>query len=271
MIIDFHTHCFPDELAPRAMSKLSQNSGMPYYHNGTLSGLKESAKKSGIDMCVVLPIATKPQQTRTINRWALSVMEEDKDIICFGTVHPEFDKWKEEIRWLKENGFAGIKFHPDYQDFFVDDKKMYPIYDAIFQNDMVILFHSGVDPAFMPPYHCTPKKLHKVLKDFSGAKIVAAHMGGYKFFDKTLECLIGEDVYLDTSFFFGEVDIQNPEKIFRNHGIDKILFATDSPWKDQKREVEYVNSLRLSEEEKEKIFWKNAQQLLGLKIVHRAK
>lgn len=78
-------------------------------------------------------------------------------------------------------------------------------------------------------------------------------------------------MYLDTSFFFGEVDIQNPEEIFRNHGIDKILFATDSPWKDQKREVEYVNSLRLSEEEKEKIFWKNAQQLLGLKIVHRAK
>lgn len=186
MIIDFHTHCFPDELAPRAMSKLSQNSGMPYYHNGTLSGLKESAKKAGIDMCVVLPIATKPQQTRTINKWALSVMEENKDIICFGTVHPEFDEWKEEIRWLKENGFAGIKFHPDYQDFFVDDIKMYPIYDAIFQNDMIILFHSGVDPAFMPPYHCTPKKLHKVLKDFSGTKIVAAHMGGYRFLKRRL-------------------------------------------------------------------------------------
>ena len=90
MIIDFHTHCFPDELAPRAMSKLSQNSGMPYYHNGSLSGLKDSAKKAGIDMCVVLPIATRPQQTKTINRLTLSVMEENKDIICFGTVHPEF-------------------------------------------------------------------------------------------------------------------------------------------------------------------------------------
>lgn len=143
---------------------------------------------------------------------------------------------------------------------------MYPIYDAIFQNDMIILFHSGVDPAFMPPYHCTPKKLHKVLKDFSGTKIVAAHMGGYRFFEETLECLIGEDVYLDTSFFFGEVDIQNPEEIFRNHGIDKILFATDSPWKDQKREVEYVNSLRLSEEEKEKIFGRMHSSYLDLKL-----
>ncbi len=198
-------------------------------------------------------------------------MEKNKDIICFGTVHPEFAEFKEEIKWLKENGFLGIKFHPDYQDFFVDDKKMYPFYDSIAKNDMIILFHSGVDPAFMPPYHCTPKRLQRVLKDFSGAKIIAAHMGGYRFFEETLECLIGEDVYLDTSFFFGEVDIESPEEIFRKHGIEKILFATDSPWKEQKREVEYVDSLRLSEEEKEKIFWKNAQRLLGLKIVLRAK
>ncbi|WPX09254.1 amidohydrolase family protein [Anaerocellum danielii] len=268
MIIDFHTHCFPDSLAPRAMSKLSQNSGMPYYHDGTLKGLKESVRKAGIDMCVVLPIATKPQQTRTINRWALSVMDENKDIICFGTIHPEFDEWQQEIEWLKMHGFKGIKFHPDYQDFFVDDKKMYPIYDAIFQNNMIILFHSGVDPAYEPPYHCTPKRLKKVLKDFPNAKIVAAHMGGYRFFEETLEYLIGEDVYLDTSFFFGEVDIQKPEEIFRKHGIEKILFATDSPWKDQKKEVEYVKKLKLTSDEVEMIFGKNAQELLKLEVHH---
>jgi len=268
MIIDFHTHCFPDDLAPKAMSKLSQNSGMPYYHDGTLSGLRESAKKAGIDMCVVLPIATKPQQTRAINRWTLSIIKEYKDIICFGTIHPEFEEWQQEIEWLKMQGFKGIKFHPDYQDFFVDDRKMYPIYDAIVQNNMIILFHSGVDPAFKPPYHCTPKRLKRVLKDFPSAKIIAAHMGGYRFFDETREYLLGENVYLDTSFFFGEIEIENVEEVFRKHGIEKILFATDSPWKDQKKEVEYVKKLKLSSDEIEMIFGKNAQELLKIEVHH---
>lgn len=262
MIIDFHTHCFPDDLAPRAMSKLSQNSRLPSHHDGTLSGLKESAKKAGIDICVVLPIATKPTQTRTINRWALSIMNDD--IISFGTIHPDYEDWQAEIEWLKSNHFKGVKFHPDYQDFFVDDKKMYPIYDAIVQSNMIILFHSGVDPAFNPPYHCTPQRLSKVLKDFPSAKMIAAHMGGYRFFNETLEFLLGKDIYLDTSFFFGEVELNNPEEVFLKHGIEKILFATDSPWKDQKKEVEYVENLNLTTSQIEMIFEKNATSLLRI-------
>lgn len=262
MIIDFHTHCFSDDIAERAMSKLSQNSGLPAHHNGTISGLVESAKNAQIDVCVVLPIATKPTQTRTINRWALSIM--DEHIVSFGTIHPEFEEYEDEIQWLVSNHFKGVKFHPDYQDFFVDDKKMYPIYDAIIQNNMMILFHSGVDPAFEAPYHCTPRRLKNVLSNFPHAKIIAAHMGGYRFFDEMCEYLLKKDVYLDTSFYFGEVNIDNPERIFIEHGIEKILFATDSPWKDQKREVEYIMRCSLNDNHKEMILYKNAKELLGI-------
>lgn len=94
-------------------------------------------------------------------------------------------------------------------------------------------------------------------------------MGGYRFFEEMFECLIGEDMYFDIFFFFGEVDIESLEEIFRKYGIDKILFVIDFFWKDQKREVEYVDSLRFFEEEKEKIFWKNVQWLFGFKIVYR--
>ncbi|MEZ0537993.1 amidohydrolase family protein [Caldicellulosiruptoraceae bacterium PP1] len=262
MIIDFHTHCFPDDLAQRAMKKLSQNSSLSYYHNGTVNGLKEVAKKAKIDKCIVLPIATKPEQTQTINRWVKSI--QDECIISFGTIHPKYQNWQDEINWLKENNFKGIKFHPDYQDFFVDSKEMFPIYDAIIQCGMIMIFHCGVDVAFNPPYHCTPDRLINLLNEFQDAKIVAAHMGGYRFFSDVQKYLIGKNVYLDTSFFFGEEYVGNIEDILKKHGIEKILFATDSPWKDQAREIEYIRNLRLTDDEKDMILGKNAMRLLEL-------
>jgi len=260
LIIDFHTHCFPDELAPKAMNKLSANSSLPYYHDGTVKGLKNAARKAGVDKCIVLPIATKPEQTKTINRWAKNI--QDENIISFGTIHPKFTEWQDEIDWLKNNNFKGVKFHPDYQNFFVDDIEMFPIYDAIVQSGLVIVFHSGVDVAFKPPYHCTPYRLANILKQFKNAKIVAAHMGGYRFFSDVLEYLLTKNVYLDTSFFFGEEKVENAEDIFRSHGIDKILFATDSPWKEQSTEIGFINKLNLSSYEKDMIFGGNAENLL---------
>ena len=43
MIIDMHTHCFPDPLAKKAMPMLAMRSGNPYpAFGGTASGLRES-------------------------------------------------------------------------------------------------------------------------------------------------------------------------------------------------------------------------------------
>ena len=70
MVIDFHTHTFPDKIAPQTIAALAEKSGSTPYRNGTLSSLLESMRKNGVDYSVILPVATKPSQVPSINRLA---------------------------------------------------------------------------------------------------------------------------------------------------------------------------------------------------------
>lgn len=262
MIIDIHTHTFPDSLAARAIVTLTGKAQIPAYTDGTVSNLKSSMKAAGIDICVLQHIATKPEQTVNVNRWAVDV--QDADIISFGSIHPEFADWKSEIRRLAASGIKGVKFHPEYQDFYVDDKKLFLIYDALCEAGLIILFHAGEDLGFPPPCHCTPPRLSKVLDTFPGAKIIAAHMGGFRYWDEVEEYLLGRDIYLDSSFALNDMTPERMVDLIKAHGTDKILFGTDSPWTDQAREVAKIKSLNLAGEELDAIFSGNAKQLLDL-------
>ena len=53
MVIDFHTHCFPEKIAERAIGKLSATSGLMPYTDGTAEGLKKLMKQDGVDISVV--------------------------------------------------------------------------------------------------------------------------------------------------------------------------------------------------------------------------
>ena len=262
MIIDFHTHCFADEIAVKAIPKLARAGGIKPFTDGTVEGLKKSMQAAGIDISVVQPIATKPQQTVTINRWAAEIRGDS--IISFGTIHPEYSNWKEEILWLSREGFKGVKFHPDYQDFFVDDKKLFNIYEMLFSMNFIVLFHAGLDIAFPEPYHCTPERLQKLPDTFPGAVIVAAHMGGYLYWKGVENYLIGRDIYLDTSFSFDKLGKEDMERMIRKHGTERVLFATDSPWKEQQQELKNIQSLSLNEDEINAILGGNAQKILRL-------
>jgi len=262
MIIDIHTHCFPDNLAPRAVPLLAEKGGISPFTDGTVACLKNSMKKAGIDFSVLQPIATKPEQTTGINRWAVSM--QNGSIIAFGTLHPDYPDWKREIKWLWEAGIKGVKFHPDYQDFYVDDKKVFPIYEALAEAGMIMLFHAGKDIGYPPPYHCPPCRLRKVLDAFPGSIIIAAHMGGYENTYQVEKYLVGQDVYFDTSYSFDILGNGGMEKLIKQHGADRILFGTDSPWKDQEREVDNIRSLNLTEDEMEKILGGNAVRILKL-------
>lgn len=264
MIIDIHTHCFPDELAPRAISSLARRAEIKPYLDGTVADLRRSMGASKVDLCILQPIATKPQQTPGINRWAAGV--QDRQILSFGTIHPEFPGWKDEIKWLREHGIKGVKFHPDYQDYFVDDERVYPIYEGLFNEEMIILFHGGVDLGFPPPYRCTPQRLARVLNVLPGGTIIAAHMGGYRYWEDTRHYLAGKNIYFDTSYSSKEMGTAYMGKVIREHGADKILFGTDSPWGDQIEEISNIRSLDLREDEMAGILWKNAARLLCLEM-----
>ncbi len=263
MIIDFHVHCFPDNLAKKTVQVLAEKANIEEKSDGTVRQLQKSMKKAGIDYSVIQPIATKPSQTRKINNWAASI-NKDK-IISFATLHPLFENWKKELARIKENSFSGIKFHPDYQNFKVDDENLYPIYEEIFKNDLTILFHCGEDIGLAPPYNCTPDRLENVINAFPGGRIVAAHMGGFRYWKEVEEKIAGKNIYLDTSYSRQYMAKEQFLRIINKHGHDKILFATDSPWKDQQNAVQRIKKLKLEKNIEDAIFYKNAVKLLNLK------
>lgn len=263
MIIDFHTHCFPEKIAQRAIMGLSYNSGaIAPNTNGQLDGLVEVMDKDGVDISVVLHIATNERQQHSVNDFAASIQNER--IISFGSVYPDAPDVLEELERIKELGLLGVKLHPEFQNFYVDDEKMKPIYKKISQLGLITLFHAGMDVGYRPPYHCTPKRLEKALLWFS-SPVVAAHLGGLDESEEVIKRLCGkEGLYLDTAYSYGIVPKPVLEDIIDAHGTDKILYGSDCPWHRPSWEKKMISSLELADEEKNKIYFKNAKKLLGL-------
>lgn len=262
LIIDFHVHCFPDLLAGSAVPKIADLAGIPARLNGTVSDLKRSMAKAGITHSVIQHIATRPSQVRSINDFAASVCSQG--IYSFGTLHPDYDDWKSEIVRIKELGLKGIKFHPDYQKFFLDEVRMFPIYEKVFEEDLIALFHAGFDIGLPTSNRSMPDRLSHVLDAFPEAKIVAAHMGGHSVWKAVEEQLVGRSLYFDTSFSLDFIKEDQFKRIIKNHGYKKILFGTDSPWTDQSEEVKRISSLGLKPEELDDIIYNNAARLLKI-------
>lgn len=264
MIIDFHVHAFPDALAAKALPLLSKCSGgvKPNY-DATISGLENYLAKNNVDYAVVLNIATNPHQEKKVNDFAISLLEK-KNIIPFGSVHPDSPNALSELERLAKAGIRGIKLHPDYQHFFVDDEKMFPIYKKIAELGFITVFHAGVDIGYPKPVHCTPERLLRVLDLFDDAPVVAAHFGGWLLWDSVLEDLCGTKVYLDTAFSSGKMPPDYAKELIKTHGADKVLLGSDMPWSDTLDEVRFVQSLDLSAEDEEKILSNNAKRLLNI-------
>lgn len=264
MIIDFHTHAFPDKLAVNAIAKLTYPSKIKPSFDGTVSGLLKSMDEAGIEKSVVLNIATKPAQTENIIKWCKEIKGER--IIPFASIHPDNKKAGDLIKEISGEGLPGIKLHPMYQNFYLDDEKMLFIYEEIVKNNLILLFHIGFDIAF-PDERCAEiGRLKKVVQKFPELKIVAAHTGGWRMWDEVLKVIAGLDIWIETSMTLKYIE---DRKIFleilKKHPSDKIMFGTDAPWTDQKEEVKLMRDIRdISEDLKEKIFSGNAKKLLDL-------
>lgn len=268
MIIDFHTHVFPDSMAERVVHNMAVETGIMPYLTGTVGDLTTSMEKAGIDISILLPVLTKPSQFNTVNHYELEIArtyENGTRLIAFGGIHPDSPTLKEDIKEIRRLGMKGIKLHPDYQQIDFDDIRNIRAMDYASEEGLITVVHAGLDMAFAKHVHCTPPMVVNALKEISPERLVLAHMGGLYYFDEVEELLIDKDVYFDTAYFIGKTNPRQITRIMRKHGLDKILFATDSPWGDQPKNVElFKTTFDLTEEELEKIFWKNAVKLLNM-------
>lgn len=264
MIIDFHTHAFPDSLAERAIPRLAKQGNVLPFSDGTVEGLLAKSKEDGVDICVVHSIATKKEQETNVNNFAISLLE-NKKIIPFGSVYPGSETALFEIERLHNAGICGIKLHPEYQNFYIDDECVYEIYEKCASLSMIVELHAGGDVAFAPPVHATPARIEKITSMFPDTTFVFAHMGGYDMWDEFSRTVRRhENMYIDTSMTdtVAKLDVATALKIIENVGPDHVLFGSDMPWARQCVSIEKVLSFGLSPNENKMIFCQNAEKLL---------
>uniref|UniRef100_UPI0040562676 amidohydrolase family protein n=1 Tax=Acetatifactor sp. TaxID=1872090 RepID=UPI0040562676 len=271
MIIDIHTHIFPEKIAAATIAQLEQKADLKAATNGTVEELLASMDRASIDCSIIVPVVTAPRQFEGINRFAQQINEkygeEQKNglprLLSFGGIHPDSEDYKGQMKTLKSMGFCGIKLHPDYQGVDFDDIRYKRIVAEASELDMTVVVHAGIDIGLPEHVRCTPAMSARVINDTQADKLVLAHLGGWKLWDEVEELLVGSKVYLDTAFIQQYIDKEQFCRIVKNHGSDKILFATDSPWSDQREAVDWLQGCQLSEEDKNAIFSKNALRLLG--------
>lgn len=261
MFIDFHTHVFPEDKALSILQQLSRQGDIPHYTDGTIHGLLAAMESSGIGLSLISRITTRKEKVPAVNQWLLGCVR--PGVAAMATVHPDLPAATADLVRLKEKGFKGVKLHPDYQGFFVDEYRMYPFYEAAQAARMPVLFHAGLDRGLPPPVHATPERLLKVHRQFPDMIMVCAHMGGEDNYEQTESHLLGEDIYLDTAFVLRIMHPETLKRFTRKHPIDRILFGSDSPFTDQAAELRYLMDLTfLTASEKEKIGGLNAAALL---------
>ena len=259
-IIDFHAHAFPDKVAETAVPALAAKGKVTPCLDGRIYSLLLSMDKAGVDKSVLCSIATRPGQFDSILAWSKSIRSER--IVPFPSFHPENPKALENIRIIREEGFKGVKLHPYYQNFMVDEERMLPFYEEIMANDLILVMHTGYDIGFPRNDIAGPARIKRVIEKFPELKIIATHMGAWEMWDEVGELLLGRNVYIDISFSLQYLERDKARDMIMNHKTDRVLFGTDSPWACQDEVAEMLRSLDLGEEVDGKIFRDNALELL---------
>lgn len=279
MVIDFHAHTFPERIAQRAITGMQANSHAAVFGSGTASGLAASMADAGICHSVVLPVATNPAKLSSMNDSSIA-QNGQHGIFHFGAVHPLAENWESELTRIASAGLKGIKIHPFYQGVDIDDIRYLRILSRAAELGLVTVMHAGSEIAYPGQVRCSPEMTANALKQLGTIPIVLAHMGGWKNWDRAAEQLVPTGCCIDTAISLGAiVPLEDghytqedlpllTEQAFcslvRAFGSDRVLFGTDSPWADQKTEVEKIRALPLTSREKEDILCRNAQRLLRI-------
>jgi hypothetical protein len=262
-LIDVHAHAFPDAIAERAIAALEAGCPWKAFARGRTSELLASMDAAGVDASVVCTIATKPDQAEGILRWCEHIR--GPRLLPFPSVHPLTPDGPAWVARIAAADFPGIKLHPMYQDFVIDDPAMDALYAAAAQAGIIVAFHCGHDIAFPPDDdRAAPRRTAAVLDRFPALKVICTHMGGWRMWDEADAFLVGRDVYLETSFSLAGLGPARAADMIRRHGAARVLFGSDWPWARQQADAALLDALPLRPDELQAVRSRNAAALLGL-------
>jgi len=261
MIIDAHTHIFPDTQAPIFLKNTAEMFNVKTYGLATESDLISKMDKNGISYSVIHMVAPYPSGVLETNNWLINLYQ--PRFIKFGTIHPQFKEFKNEIQRLKDNNISGVKFQPDIQRFFPNDKNLvYSLYEELAKAGMKVMFHIGGEPLPGPKDRSKPHMIRNIALDFPELMNVGAHLGGLNVWEETFEMLAGLDnIYMESSLSYNFIGPFMAEKIIKKHGHEKIFFGSDYPFGSIKESVDAARSVSfLTEDQTKDILGRNAEK-----------
>jgi len=273
MIVDVHSHNFPDSIALRAMARLCVKTADWLWPvgDGTLENHLDHLDLAGVDKAVSCPIATKPNMFDGIFRTALAIRDGEfgaraqRKIIPFVSVHPFDPDVMDHLDAIADEGIKGVKFHCFYQDFSLADRSVWPVFARIADLGLVVQCHCGVDLSWPNDTgNCGPREVETLLKNVRGIKFIAAHLGGCGGYsphatDALLEC----GCYADTSVLHSTWSLDEQMRLLRSWPTERLLFGTDFPWAHYPEAMRWVESVR-EPEDLPAIFGGNACRLLSI-------
>ena len=264
MIIDFHTHCFPDALAPKALGWLSDTAGFPPVTDGTVKGSVNKLREAGIDLGVVCSIATNAHQLPKVNGFAIDINDLSSNLIALGSAHPESEVLEDELQRLIDHDIKGIKIHPEYMPYYIDSPEWERVFALCEEMGIFVVTHAGFDFISPDRIAATPERIANILDRHPKLAMVAAHLGSNRLWEQVKQVLCGRNnLYLDTAILarYGADPVLTKD-IILSHGTDRVLFGSDMPWSEPKKELDFVRSLGLPSDDEAKILGGNAERLL---------
>lgn len=261
-VIDSHCHVYPDKIAAAAVGATDKFYDTVSAFDGSTGALLSQCEREGVDHAIIQSVATTPKQVSSINRFIAKTVEENSGKFTgLGTLHPDSSDIAADVREIIELGLHGVKLHPDIQRFKIDDYRCLKIYELCEKEGLPILMHTG-DNRYD---YSNPNRLLPILDIYTELVVVGAHLGGWSIWEEAGEVYPShKNFYVDTSSTLPFCGIEVMKKTIEKYGADKVMFATDYPMGEQKREIEALLSMNFSEEDYKKIFSENAKKVFKI-------
>jgi len=261
MIIDAHTHVWPDRIAELALSS-NPVPGLAAQGNGTVSGLTKDMAGSGVAISCCLGIANQARHVESVNAFVAGLQTDSR--IGFGTVHVDLSV-EENLVSLERHRLRGIKIHPLFQRFALDDRRLWGILDAL-PRDIAVIAHVGGGGDAHTNALSSPAMIRELVRQFPDLRLVACHFGGYKLLDDAEELLTGLDIVLETSWppTLSSLQPDRIRRLIRKHGAERVAFGSDWPMTSPRAEIAAIDALGLNDDETKLVLGGTLAGLLGV-------
>lgn len=260
MIIDCHTHIYPEKIAQKAVQSIGQFYGIALNGlQGTPDDLIRTADAAGVDQCLVFSAAVDGAHVRVINDFVIRTVQAHPDrFIGFGTLHPDLEEPESELRYMLEHGLKGVKLHPDMQRFALSEARADKLY-SVCEGVCPMMVHTG-DRRYQ---YSNPGQIAEVLKKHPKMRFICAHLGGWSEWEAAMECLLDTDVLVDRSSSFRFLGMEKSREMILRYGEDRVLFGSDYPVFNMKDELETLREMDLDDAFLEKVYSRNLLDLIS--------